>query len=97
MPPAEIKKLYFPYYTHNLKFFHLVYSKYNDTIREVAREHGLPVLDLQRTLAGRGDLFFDTAHMECEGHQVVAEQFAGLLAREGVVTPAAGAVAGGTR
>jgi len=97
MPASEIKKLYFPYYTHNLKAFHLIYSKYNDTIREVAHRRGLPVLDLQASLEGRGELFFDTAHMECEGHAVVAEQFTSLFERVGVVTPATGAVAGGAR
>ena len=97
MSGSEIAKLYFPYYTHNLKVFHLIYSKYNDTIREVAQRRGLPLLDLQASLDGRGDLFFDTAHMECEGHAVVAEQFTSLFERMGVVTPATGAAAGGAR
>ncbi len=97
MPPEEVKKLYFPYYTQNLKTLYLVYTKYNDTIRALGREKRVPVLDLQAALEGRSDLFFDTAHMECEGHGVVADELFDMLRHLGVVRAQARRLAGGSR
>ncbi len=84
MPSRDIKKLYFPYYTYNLKMLYLVYSRYNQTIREVGRENALPILDLETALSGKSAMFFDTSHMYCEGHGVVAEQLLELLQNIGV-------------
>lgn len=95
MPPEEVRKLYFPYYTQNLRKLELVYRKYNETIRALGREKAVPVLDLQRALAGRSDLFFDTAHMECTGHALVADELFALLTRLGVVKGPARLMAGG--
>ncbi len=73
MTPADIRKLYFPHFTYNLTKFRLLYERYNETIRVVGRENGVPVVETQEAVRGReSELFMDTAHLECAGYQVLA-------------------------
>jgi lysophospholipase L1-like esterase len=85
MHPEDIKKLYFPYYTYNLKRFALAYQRYNDIIRGVARANGVPVVDLAARLADRGDLFMDTSHPTCAGHTAIAGEIQRGLIELGAV------------
>ena len=80
MAPEEIRKLYFPHYTYNLKRFAIIHDRYNDAIRETGRAAGVPVIDLAARLADRGRLFMDTSHPTCEGHVAVGQEiYAGLV------------------
>src|SRR5262249_21334929 len=59
MAPEEIRKLYFPHYTYNLKRFSMIHDRYNDAIRKTGQAAGVPVIDLAARLADRGRLFMD--------------------------------------
>ncbi len=52
--------------------------KYNEALRRVARNAGIPAVDVQRAFEGRQDLFSDECHFTTEGHRLMAE----LLHRE---------------
>ncbi len=82
MSQPDIRKLYFPHYTYNLRKFLLLHQRYNETIRSVGRAYGIPVVELQKAVAGReSELFMDTAHLECEGHRVLGAYLYPILAR----------------
>jgi lysophospholipase L1-like esterase len=83
MDPRDVKRLYFPHYTYNLKRFALGYARYNQVIKDVAKAEGIPVIDLAARFADRGNLFMDTAHAWCVGHvALAAEIYRGLLESE---------------
>ncbi len=80
MTPKDVGMLYFPYFTYNVRKFQLLYEQYNQTIRAVGRENDLPVVDLQEPLRGyESKLFMDTAHLECEGYQILGRYLARVL------------------
>jgi len=56
------------------------YTLFNDAVRAVARERGVPLLDLDRSLSGRLELFADHVHTTAAGSQAYAEETAGFLA-----------------
>jgi lysophospholipase L1-like esterase len=56
------------------------YTLFNDAVRAVARERGVPLLDLDRSLSGRLELFADHVHTTTAGSQAYAEETAGFLA-----------------
>jgi lysophospholipase L1-like esterase len=73
MDARDMRKLYFPHFTYNLTKFRLLYERYNETIRAVGREMGVPVVETQEAVRGReSELFMDTAHLECAGYKVLA-------------------------
>lgn len=53
---------------------------YNAELQAFAREHGLPLLDLARALAGDPSCFYDDVHFNEEGARRVASFLAGGLA-----------------
>jgi lysophospholipase L1-like esterase len=72
MDAKDVEKLYFPYYTYNVKKLWLLSQQYNEAIRAVGREHHIPVVEPSVVLAGREkELYMDTVHMECEGYQIL--------------------------
>jgi lysophospholipase L1-like esterase len=74
----DIRKLYFPHFTYNLRTFLLLHERYNEAIRRVGREQNVAVIDLQEPLRGReSELFMDTAHLECQGYRILASYLHG--------------------
>jgi hypothetical protein len=74
---------------------------FNQAVREFGAKEGVPVVDLERLLEGRGDLFSDEVHIPtAEGCRIeaaaVEKELAGLLGRRGW-TPAAAAGQAGPR
>jgi lysophospholipase L1-like esterase len=81
MDQTDIRKLYFPHFTYNLRKFLVFHERYNETVREIGRRFAVPVIDLQEPLRGHESrLFMDTAHLECEGHRILGEYLHGILA-----------------
>ena len=61
---------------------------YNRTIRQVAAEEGVLVVDLALEIDARPDrpaLFFDTMHATAEGREVIADILARELRAQGVL------------
>lgn len=48
-------------------------DRWNDVLRRVAEEEGLLLIDVDRALTGRRELFRDLVHFTEEGHQALAE------------------------
>jgi lysophospholipase L1-like esterase len=62
--------------------------EYNDAVRRVGREEGVPVIDVQRAFAeGPPDLFADACHFTLEGHEVMARLVRDELQRLGLLAP----------
>lgn len=55
------------------------YALFNEAVRAVGRERGVPVLDLDRALSGRKDLFADHVHTNAAGSRAVADAVAAWL------------------
>jgi len=56
------------------------YALFNDAVREVGRQRGVPVLDLDRALSGRLELFADHVHTTAAGSRAYADEAAAFLA-----------------
>lgn len=61
--------------------------RWNDDIRAVAAQRGVPLVDLEAALAGRPELFRDFAHFNEVGHRVAAEVIAARIAGGGEGAP----------
>ena len=61
--------------------------RYRALTCEVAREKGVPCLDVYAAFDGRAELFADSSHFNRAGFQEMAEYLLAHLARTGVVTP----------
>lgn len=57
------------------------YALFNDAVRAVGRERGVPILDLDRALSGRKQLFADHVHTNAEGSRALADAAAAWLER----------------
>ena len=80
MGPEDVRKLYFPHFTYNLRKFILLYEQFNKTIRDVGRLTGVQVIETQEPLRGyASQRFMDTAHPDCEGHRILGEYLHGVL------------------
>jgi len=55
------------------------YALFNDAVRDIGRERGVPVLDLDRRFSGRKDLFADHVHTSAAGSRAYADAVAGFL------------------
>lgn len=80
---------YFPGANAVGDFLDLV-AAYNRTIRRVALEEQVPLVDLDRIFAGLPDvrpLFYDTMHPTVAGRQVIAEAIEEALQRDGLLAP----------
>jgi len=49
------------------------YERYNDALRAVARELGVPLVDLDRLVPKRREYFADSVHLSDAGHALVGE------------------------
>jgi lysophospholipase L1-like esterase len=58
------------------------YALFNDAVREVGRSRGVPVLDLDRALSGRPELFADHVHTTAAGSRAYADAAAAFVAAE---------------
>src|SRR5262245_11696253 len=85
MTQEEIAKLYFPYYTYNLKRFYLAYTRYNETIKEAGRIQHVPVVDLASDFLDKSYVFWDTSHPTCDGKRAIAEAILHDLTELGVI------------
>ena len=65
------------------------YALFNDAVRDVGRARGVPVLDLDRALSGRLDLFADHVHTTAAGSRAYADEAAAFLAGELEAAPPA--------
>jgi lysophospholipase L1-like esterase len=49
------------------------YTRYNEVIRETARQYDLPLVDLDHIVPKRAEYFHDSIHLSDRGHRLVAE------------------------
>lgn len=70
------QRVFFPYYagTYSVEKFLSLHRAYNNTIREVARNHGVLLVDLDAIFNthDKTDLFWDTMHPSVKGHTLIA-------------------------
>lgn len=87
MSPEAQAKAHYPWYTAQSTELLALYRKYQETLRRVAAEERVPVVDVAALFVGpnRAALFKDTAHFTCEGQSMVAAELARQL-QAGVVT-----------
>ncbi len=60
---------------------------YNDRLRAVAVESGLPALDVESTFRDHPEAFVDECHFTGEGHRQMAVLVRDFFAREGLIAP----------
>jgi lysophospholipase L1-like esterase len=82
MSTAELDRVIYPYYTHSLEELKALYVDYQTTVRQVAADDHVPVIDVAAWFDGanKADLFVDALHFTCAGHAVVAYHLAPLIA-----------------
>lgn len=91
-------RVFFPYFAEGYGVADLIdlVNAYNASIERVAREAGVPVIDLASTFAGLEDptpYFWDTMHTSEQGMDVIARTLLAGLDREGLLPPPAPAAA----
>lgn len=83
MSPAALAKVQYPWYTQQLGDLKLLYARYQESLRRVAQEERVPVVEAAARLDAAGgdkaDLFVDAVHPTCAGQAMVAEAVAGAL------------------
>jgi lysophospholipase L1-like esterase len=81
MSTAELARVVYPYYTHSLDELQALYADYQSTLRQVAAEDHVQLIDIAAWFDGsdKADLFMDTLHFTCAGHALVANQLAPAL------------------
>ena len=82
MSPEALAKVHYPPYTNRLADLKTLYARYQVTLRHVADEEHVPVIDIGSVFSGdKAPYFLDTAHFTCQGQAMVADAVAdGLLA-----------------
>ena len=61
----------------------------NESLREIAREESIPLIDVSGALLGHPDYFRDFVHFNSKGHAAVAEAIATALLVTGEYRPSA--------
>jgi lysophospholipase L1-like esterase len=81
MSLVAVAKAHFPPYTTSLDELRALYERYQATLRRVAAEEGVPVVDNAAVFPPeqKADLFIDTAHFTCAGQAMVAQNVAGAI------------------
>jgi lysophospholipase L1-like esterase len=81
MSAAAIGRAHYPPYTTSLDELRALYDRYQATLRQVAAEEQVPVIDNAAIFPNdrKADLFIDTAHFTCEGQTMVAQNVASAL------------------
>jgi lysophospholipase L1-like esterase len=95
MSRADVAKLFFPYFTYNLRKYLVLHERYNETVQAIGSEMGVQVIDLQPAVQGHeSDWFTDTAHLQCEGSQALAaylhDRLAARVKSDGAITKVGG-------
>ena len=87
MSPEALGKAHYPWYTTSLAELKSLYQRYQQVLRRVAAEEGVPVVDAAAAFDGQDKvaLFKDTAHFSCTGQTLVAETLAARL-RDGLLS-----------
>ncbi|HET6763907.1 MAG TPA: GDSL-type esterase/lipase family protein, partial [Longimicrobiaceae bacterium] len=62
-------------------------ERYNDAMRQVGREQGVPVMDLPRAIPKSLDYFYDDVHFNVRGADTAALLLARFMAAQQVVPP----------
>jgi lysophospholipase L1-like esterase len=88
MTSQAIARVHYPWYTTQLGELRILYARYQEALRRVAVEERVPVIDIAAVFESRDKvmLFKDTAHFNCEGQALVAENVA-LQLREWKTPP----------
>jgi lysophospholipase L1-like esterase len=92
-------RVFFPYYPSAYAvgdFLDLV-AAYNRAIRAVAKDEGIPIIDLEAVFGARPDyreLFIDTMHPSQVGYELVAASALEVLEKEHLLGGEAGAASG---
>lgn len=55
------------------------YTRYNEVVRETARQYDLPLVDLDHIVPKRAEYFHDSIHLSDQGHRLVAEATAQVV------------------
>lgn len=58
------------------------YTRYNQVVREAARRHDLPLIDLDRIVPKRRAYFVDSVHLSDAGHELVGRAVAEAVAKQ---------------
>jgi lysophospholipase L1-like esterase len=86
MTPQAVAKVHYPPYTNRLADLKALYARYQDTLRQVAAEEQVPVVDNAAVFTGdKAPYFLDTAHFTCQGQAMVARNVADALLATGSV------------
>jgi lysophospholipase L1-like esterase len=75
----ERKKIYFHYQQLTHEALVRAYQEANQTVRTVAQEKGVTLLDLDKMFSGRGELFNDHSHTTERGGKELASAVSGVL------------------
>ncbi|PIQ77320.1 hypothetical protein COV82_05145 [Candidatus Peregrinibacteria bacterium CG11_big_fil_rev_8_21_14_0_20_46_8] len=70
-----LKIIHYPHFTNDIKIIEILADRYNDTLRKLAQELQLPLIDLERhieALPNKEPYFTDTIHTTCEGNTIIA-------------------------
>ena len=88
MSPQAIAKAHYPWYTTQLSDLKALYARYQETLRQVASEENVPVVDaaaaFDSQVPDKATIFQDSAHLSCDGQTIVANQIAQAI-RSGAV------------
>jgi lysophospholipase L1-like esterase len=82
MSDAAKAKAHYPWYTNQANELLAVYHDYQDTLRKVAAQEQVPVIDNAAIFEGHGDkapLFTDSVHVTCDGQTMIAQNVAQQL------------------
>jgi len=85
MSPAATAKAHFPWYTVQIPELRSLYNTYQQSIRTVAQQEGVPVLDAAALFdhVDRAEYFNDSAHFTCEGQAMIADELARFVRASG--------------
>jgi len=78
-----LEVVHYPNFTHDVDLLAILWERYNETIRNIAQEHDVLLVDLAaefEALDDEGTLFFDTVHFYNGGHEhITTSLFDALL------------------
>jgi lysophospholipase L1-like esterase len=60
-------------------------NAFNDIMRQTSTAHGIPLLDLAKTLPKSADYFYDDCHFNINGASIAGKQLADLMAKENLL------------
>jgi len=75
MTDKALKKVHYPYFTTGITELRILQQSYNNVIKKISQEEGVPLIDINKAIDQISDkekLFFDTMHLYCSGNAVIA-------------------------